>query len=206
MSIPEIENYSLNAPELSAVNVVKWEHESRRSVLLVHDMQRYFLKAFPLSLRTKLIEHCRELISYARAHGIPVVYTAQRGDMTDKERGLLFDIWGKGMSSAAEHTAIAEELAPQAGETVLAKWRYSAFHATSFDDIFREYKRDQIVICGVFAHIGILASAVDAYSRDIEVFLVQDAIADFSMEKHAQALHYAAECCARVLPTRELLK
>ncbi|MCX4028188.1 isochorismatase family protein [Endozoicomonas sp. SM1973] len=206
MSIPQIENYELRSPELSAENIVKWEKENNRSILLVHDMQKYFLSLFPSSLRRELVENCQKLVSYARKHHIPVVYTAQRGNMTEKERGLLIDIWGKGMSRDPAHTAITEEIVPQDEEAVLAKWRYSAFHSTPLDKIFLEHKRDQIIICGVYAHIGVLASAVDAYSRDIEVFLVQDAIADFSKQAHLQALNYAAECCAKVIPTQEVCK
>lgn len=204
MGIPQIENYTLRAPELHAVNVVAWQQDDDRSVLLVHDMQKYFLDLLPRSLRNELVDNCRELVVHARERGIPIVYTAQRGDMSSAERGLLFDIWGRGMSSRSDHTSITDELAPQPGDTVLAKWRYSAFHATPLRETFARHGRDQIIICGVYAHIGVLASAIDAYSSDIQVFLVKDAIADFSKQAHAQALAYAAECCARILSTREI--
>jgi isochorismate hydrolase len=204
--ISRIEDYDLHAPEFSAANVVTWAQDDRRSILLVHDMQKYFLDLLPQALRRSLVENCRKLVSYARGHQVPIYYTAQRGDMSPKERGLLYDIWGKGMSSATEHTAIPDEIAPRPQDVVLAKWRYSAFFATGLDEAFREHGRDQIIICGVYAHIGVLASAIDAYSRDIEVFLVQDAIADFSKQAHARALNYAAECCAKVVPVTEVYK
>ncbi|MDE1480460.1 isochorismatase family protein [Xenorhabdus bovienii] len=206
MGIPKIESYTLKSPEFNVISRVKWKHDNNRSILLLHDMQAYFLDFFYSDLRQELISHCKNLITYARKNNIPIVYTAQRGNMTKKERGLLYDIWGQGMSSKDEHTDIVKELAPQSEDRILAKWRYSAFHTTSLDEIFLEEKRDQIIICGVFAHIGIQTSAVDAYSRDIEVFLVQDAIADFSKQDHLQALIYAAECCATVLPTQKVCK
>jgi isochorismate hydrolase len=204
MGIPQIENYTLRDPELRAVNVVAWQKHDDRSVLLVHDMQKYFLEMLPQPLRGELIDNCRQLVAHARERGIPIVYTAQRGDMSTAERGLLFDIWGRGMSSRSDHTGIADELALEPEDTVLAKWRYSAFHSTPLRETFKRHGRDQIIICGVYAHIGVLASAIDAYSNDIQVFLVQDAMADFSKQVHAQALAYAAECCAKVLSTREV--
>ncbi|OTA18554.1 2,3-dihydro-2,3-dihydroxybenzoate synthetase [Xenorhabdus vietnamensis] len=206
MSIPKIESYTLQSPEFNVVNSVKWKHDNNRSILLIHDMQTYFLDFFSLDLKQELVKNCQKLVSYARKNNLPIVYTAQCGDMSEKERGLLYDIWGKGMNSKTEHTDIVKEIAPREEDTVLTKWRYSAFHATPLDEIFIEKKRDQIIICGVFAHIGIQTSAVDAYSRDIEVFLVQDAIADFSKQAHLQTLIYATECCASVLPTEEVCK
>lgn len=206
MGIPRIEDYELHAPELSAANTVTWAQDDSRSILLVHDMQEYFLDLLPQALRRSLVESCRRLVAYARAHDVPIFYTAQRGDMSPKERGLLYDIWGKGMTSATAHTAIAAPIAPRSQDIVLTKWRYSAFHATALDEAFRKHGRDQIIICGVYGHIGVLASAIDAYSRDIQVFLVQDAIADFSKQAHVQTLNYAAECCAKVLPVSEVCK
>ncbi|WP_445364798.1 isochorismatase family protein [Microbulbifer sp. ANSA003] len=50
-----------------------------------------------------------------------------------------------------------------------------------------------------------LTTALDAYSRDIEVFLVQNAIADFSFAEHKQMLRYASKCCAYVLPADKVV-
>jgi hypothetical protein len=39
-------------------------------------------------------------------------------------------------------------------------------------------------VCGVFAHIGCLLTAADAFSLDFETFLLADAVADFSLSDH----------------------
>ena len=70
----------------------------------------------------------------------------------------------------------------------------------------RSSGRDQLILCGIYAHIGVLMTAVDAYTHDIQPFLVSDAVADFSAERHRMALDYAARCCAVVLSTRELVE
>jgi bifunctional isochorismate lyase/aryl carrier protein len=54
----------------------------------------------------------------------------------------------------------------------------------------RETGRDQLIIVGVYAHIGILSTALDAFMLDIKPFVVGDAVADFSLEEHQQALKF----------------
>lgn len=63
--------------------------------------------------------------------------------------------------------------------------------------------RDQLVICGVYAHIGVLATAVESFSNDIETFLLADATADFSQDDHRMTLEYAAKRCAVVITAKE---
>ncbi|MEI1299413.1 phenazine biosynthesis protein PhzD, partial [Pseudomonas aeruginosa] len=84
-------------------------------------------------------------------------------------------------------------------------WRYSAFFHSDLLQRMRAAGRDQLVLCGVYAHVGVLISTVDAYSNDIQPFLVADAIADFSEAHHRMALEYAASRCAMVVTTDEVL-
>ncbi|CAD5673268.1 isochorismatase family protein [Escherichia coli] len=204
MAIPEIEDYDLCSVVSLMPNKVNWSITPSRSLLLVHDMQNFFLNPLPELLRNTLLTNCAQLLAWARGQSIPVVYTGQKGSMNAKERGLLYDFWGVGMDADPVHTAITPLLSPQPGEPVLKKWRYSAFFSSELANIFSDQQRDQIIICGVYAQIGILTTALDAYSRDIEVFLVRDAIADFSQAAHQRMLTYAASCCASILSVGEV--
>ncbi|WP_445364249.1 isochorismatase family protein [Microbulbifer sp. ANSA003] len=136
MAIPTIRNYDLDSTTLSVANNVPWEIDASRVLLLVHDMQDYFLTPIPHSMREKLVRNCSALISWSRENSVPVVYTGQKGDMTPEERGLLFDFWGHGMSAAPSHTKIASPLTPHPEDDVLDKWRYSAFFSSRLGDIF----------------------------------------------------------------------
>jgi len=188
-------------------SVVDWPLDPRRAVLLIHDMQEYFLDAFPRDTapREPLVQHAALLRRRCAELGVPVAYTAQPGGMTPEQRGLLADFWGPGMRPSPEHRSVVEPLAPQPGDWVLTKWRYSAFFKSDLLERMRAAGRDQLVVCGVYAHVGVLMTAVDAFTHDIQPFVVADAVADFSAAYHRLALDYAAQRCARVATAKTLL-
>ncbi|WP_269844679.1 isochorismatase family protein [Actinophytocola xanthii] len=203
MAVAPIAGYPMpTEPELPE-NRVGWSPDPHRAVLLVHDMQQYFVDPFSPGQEpvTTLVENIALLRHTADAHGVPVVYTAQPGGMSREQRGLLRDFWGPGMSTSPEHRRIVEPLAARRRDTVVTKWRYSAFHRTGLRELFDRLGRDQVIVCGVYANLGCLLTAVDAFTLDIQPFLAADALADFSLEEHRRALGYAARSCARVLST-----
>ncbi|MFI8823445.1 isochorismatase family protein [Streptomyces sp. NPDC053431] len=203
--IPVIPAYPLpSAGELPA-NTARWRVAPGRAVLLVHDMQRYFLAPFPGPTRRELVHRAALLRDRCAGRGMPVAYTAQPGSMSRRERGLLRDFWGPGMRAAPEDREVVPELAPAADDWILVKRRYSAFFRSGLLGRMREAGRDQLVLCGVYGHVGVLATAVEAFTHDIRVFLVADAVGDFSREHHDAALRYAAERCAMVVSTEEVL-
>ena len=126
--------------------------------------------------------------------------------MTNDQRGLLKDFWGTGMRVDPEERQVVAELAPDAQDWLFTKWRYSAFFKSELLATMRTHGRDQLIICGVYAHVGILMSAVEAFTNDIETFLVADAIADFSESYHRLAIEYAAQRCAVVTTSDQILR
>ena len=103
--------------------------------------------------------------------GIPIVYTAQPGAQKQNDRTLLTDFWGPGLEDDESQTKIIEEVAPSKQDTVLTKWRYSAFKRSNLLESMQQQGRDQLIICGVYAHIGCLLTASDAFMQDIQPFL-----------------------------------
>ena len=204
--IPDIASYRLPAEGDLPERLVPWTVDPSRAVLLVHDMQHYFLRPFAEDLAGHLTGNVAAVLAHCRAAGMPIAYTAQPGRMSTEDRGLLRDFWGPGMRGDPADREIVDAVAPSPDDWRLTKWRYSAFHRTDLLERMRSSGRDQLILCGVYAYIGVLMTAVDAYTHDIQSFLVADAVADFSAERHRKALDYAAGCCAVVLGTRELVE
>ncbi|OLF10622.1 isochorismatase [Actinophytocola xinjiangensis] len=206
MGIPPIAAYPLPSAGDLPANVADWTVDPDRAVLLIHDMQRYFLRPFPDEIALPLVSNVADVLDRCRAQGVPVRYTAQPGGMTDGERGLLKDFWGAGMTVEPADREIVEPLAPQPGDHTYTKWRYSAFHRSGLLAELRELRRDQLVICGVYAHVGVLMTAVEAFTNDIAPFVVANGTADFTPEDHRLALDYAARRCAVVCTAKEVLR
>ena len=212
MALPKIAPYSYREQEHQ--NRVNWRVDPARAALLVHDMQRYFVRAFELERDGQplpdaqiniAIANIRRLLDAAHAANIPVYYTAQPPHQNPADRRLLTDFWGDGLQDD-ENAQILDELAPTEADTVLTKWRYSAFVRSPLEEQLKDLGRDQLIIGGIYAHIGCLTTALEAFMRDIQPFMVADALADFTEKEHRMACEYASGRCARVLNTAEALE
>ncbi|WP_440900365.1 isochorismatase family protein [Actinosynnema sp.] len=209
MSLPRIEPYALPTAAELPEGRVAWTPDPARAALLVHDAQRYFLAPYAGAPVPEMVANIAALVAAAREVGAPVFYTAQPGRQADQDRGLLTEFWGAGLGAVidADPSAadVVPERAPREGDEVLVKWRYSAFQRSAFADRLAELGRDQLLITGVYAHIGCQATAVEAFMRDVRPFLVCDAVADFSRERHDQACEYVAQRCGVVTTTADAL-
>lgn len=196
MSLPMIEPYRLPTLDEVPRSRVGWRPDPSRGALLIHDMQRYFVEPFVDA--SSLIANIVSLRAACRQLGVPVVYTAQPANQSTQQRGLLNDVWGPGLGHDETGARIIDELAPASDERVLIKWRYSAFVRTELERHLIELGRSELYICGIYAHIGCLMTACDAFSRDIRPFLLADGTADFDGTTHRQAIAYVARRCGAV--------
>lgn len=204
LGLPPIADYPIPSGSQVPSSTARWVVEERRVALLVHDMQNYFVRPFGTATTETLVGNIERLIERFRSWGAPVAYTAQPGRMTTEQRGLLADIWGPGMNSSEADRQILERLRPTDDDWRLTKWRYSAFHRSDLAERMSSAGRDQLVLCGVYGHVGVLMTAVESFTRDIETFVVADAIGDFSRAHHDLTLNYAATNCAVVCSTADL--
>ncbi|MBR0840317.1 isochorismatase family protein [Bradyrhizobium liaoningense] len=207
MGLPKIASYELPFVAQIPLARAKWAFDPDRAALLIHDMQNYFVGAFEpgASPITPVIANIVRLKAAAVTAGMPVFYTAQNGNQDRRDRGLQADLWGPGMTTIPEHQAITDLLRPVPDDIVVVKHRYSAFQQSNLAHLMRVRDRDQIVISGIYAHIGCLMTAGEAFQRDIKPFFVADAMADLSREQHDMALSYVAATCGIPLSVETLV-
>lgn len=204
--LPTIAPYALPTGADLPDNRVEWGHDVPRTALLIHDMEQYFMDAFGPSspMMDSVVGNIARIREEATAAGVPVYYTAQPPNQNPDDRGLLTDFWGPGLQDDGRD-AVVDALAPSPQDTVLTKWRYDAFVRSEFQEMLAAQGRTQLIITGVYAHIGCMTTALSAFMRDIKPFVVADAVADFSREKHLGALEFTASRCGRVVETSSVL-
>lgn len=192
---PKAPTYPLPGESTLAWNKADWTIATSRCALLVHDMQGFWVER--LEDPELLVANISRLITSAREKGIPIVYSLGERVRNKAERGLSLDLWGPGICSVSDvlesDAGIIPELAPTQSDYCVLKSKYSAFYDTGLEKILRKTARDQLIVSGLFAHHGCLATALDAFMRNIQVFMVADATGDYTRAQHEMALAYVAE-------------
>jgi len=179
-----------------------------RAALLILDMQEYCLRPFPAGQPpvTDLVGNASRLRRRCAESGIPVSYTSRPDAASQPEGGAWVDFWKPDTAHRHGFTGVTEPLAPAPHDRVFTTWRHSAFHAADLAEFLATDGRDQLILCGVYAHVGILVTACDALARDLRVFLVADAVADLSPTHHRLALVQAAQRSAVTPITNTVLE
>jgi len=170
--------------------------EPETIALVVIDMQRDFAEpgGFGASLGNDvgrvaaIVPTVKRLIEGFRSSGLPVIHTMEchRPDLSDchpakRERGdpalRIGDVgpMGRVLIAGEPGTAILEELAPLAGETIIEKPGKGAFYAT---DLGLELERGgirQLVFAGVTTEVCVQTTMREANDRGYECLVAEDA-------------------------------
>jgi isochorismate hydrolase len=195
--------------EIAFYNVHHMEPDSKRSCLLVVDMQNYFLDPQSLSFipaGLAVLPNVAKLIESFRQRKLPVVYTAHVHKSKELDGGIL-GWWWEGM--IMENTKDAEihpDLTPLPEEKIIYKHRYSAFYNTDLETVLRCLDVKDLLITGVMTNLCCESTARDAYFRDHRVFFLMDAAATLTEELHLATLKNLAYGFAYVTDTQELLQ
>lgn len=195
--------------EIASYNLHHMELDSKRSCLLVIDMQNYFLdQASPSFIPAGLtvLPNVARLIKSFRERKLPVIYTAHVHKSKELDGGIL-GWWWEGM--IIENTKDAEihlDLAPLAEEKVVYKHRYSAFYNTDLETVLRCLDVRDLLITGVMTNLCCESTARDAYFRDHRVFFLMDAAATLTEELHLATLRNLAYGFAYVTDTQKIVQ
>ena len=124
-----------------------------------------------------MIARTNELIDFFHGRKLPIVHilTVHKAD------GSTGDLWMKRNKKIAlvEGTRDAEEY-PEVHtfdtDVVITKTRHSAFIRTDLEGVLTKMHADTVVLAGFSTNACVGLTAIEAYERDFDVLIAQDAI------------------------------
>ncbi len=150
--------------------------DKKKTALLLIDLQKE--SNYELLNIQDVIGKAKELISRCRQQKIPIVYTRQvnRGDGLALPLYEPVDSNGEPVyyNSRTDQIEIFDELAPEKGDVVVDKHRWSAFFETSLDLILKSMKVEHLITGGLVTDGCVMNTVFDAFSKDYQVSLVKD--------------------------------
>ncbi|PVZ42163.1 cysteine hydrolase family protein [Pseudomonas sp. CC120222-01a] len=180
------------------------------TAILVIDLQQE--DSFPLPRLDTVIDNAATLIDGARSRNLPLFYTRHVNDAQGRDLALgePVDAQGRPTTYRAGTPAIEiiDALAPQAGDVVIDKQRYSAFHGTRLAQTLKGRGIKRLVVIGVLTDVCVMSSLFDAYQHDFQLVLVADACTATTLAAHYSALFILSNWLygLEVFATEQLLR
>ncbi len=182
-----------------------WQFTPNSAVLLVLDMQDYFLKqdlhAY-VPAATAIIPRIQSLQQIFLKHQWPVIQTRHLNNSDNA--GMMATWWRELIIRENEISRITAPLADDGAE-ILEKGQYDAFYQTPLEERLREQGITQCVITGVLTHLCCETTARTAFMRGFDVLFVVDATATYNRQFALSSLTNLSHGFATLVLSEELL-
>ena len=151
------------------------------------------------------IEPIKELLSLARAAGIPVIYTTR--ETRPEVAATNVKATNRELKRVNEHTsAIRDDFRPEPIDTVIYKLRASAFFGTPLLAHLIQRGIDSLIVCGESTSGCLRASVVDSYSFGFHTTVVEECCFDRSLLSHKISLFDMHHKYADVMHLKQVKK
>lgn len=198
--------------------------DPQKTAVIVVDMQNDFVApgaAMQSRQAHAMVPRLATTLKACRDLGMRVIYTTHTHRRDGCDMGLYDDLYPPianrvSLVDGTPGVEIYPDLAPQPGEHVVKKHRYSGFFATDLDLILREWGVSTVVVCGTTTENCCHATARDAMFRNYRVVFLSDGTGTFDYpdvgcgamtaeEVHKATLTILAFSTAHVMSCEELL-
>lgn len=194
------------------------ELDPSQTALVVVDMQNAYaspggyldLAGFDISGARAAVEQCRRAVAAARRGGLQVVYLQNGWDPQYVEAGgpgspnwhksnalkLMRrrpELQGGLLARGGWDYALVEALAPQDGDVIVPKSRYSGFFNSPLDSVLRSRGIRNLVFCGIATNVCVESTLRDGFFLEYFGVLLEDATHQAGPEFLRQATAYNVE-------------
>jgi nicotinamidase-related amidase len=184
-----------------------YRYDPDRCALVVVDVQNDFCHpdgsaatgGADLTDVTAMIPRLEALLAAARAGGVPVVFVRTEHDAGNDSFAWVNRRLEEPRSTVPQRTtrtgswgAELFRVAPEPGEPVVTKHRYSAFAGTSLDLTLRSLGVTSLLVCGVATEVCVESTIRDGLFAEYLVAAVGDCCATYDADAHAASLRAIA--------------
>jgi nicotinamidase-related amidase len=166
--------------------------DPQRSALLIIDMQNDFLlpgAPVPTVGGLQLVPAIAALAREARLLGLPVVFTQEMHRTDHSDFGIELAFETPHCYEGTPGMDLVEGLEPEPGDVrIMGKRRYDAFLGTDLDLALRVRGVENLLVTGVCTDICVLCTVHHARNLDYRCFVLSDAVAGTTEERHWAAL------------------
>lgn len=179
-----------NVSENIIKDILGYQRNSRlsfipdRSVLLVLDMQNFFLNKDShayIPSAPAIIENIKTLIHYYHKRRLPVIFT--RHVNIDNDAKMMKKWWKSLIDPENEESEIISSL-DTADSKIFLKKQYDAFYETELEEYLINNNCEQLVVTGVMTHLCCETTIRSAFMRGFTVFFPIDGTATYNLEFH----------------------
>lgn len=189
---------------------LKQEDPSRIAILVV-DVQPVFI-GLPLYPPVDGVLHrLKTFVSRARAAGALIVdiriaipkdcFT----DVWEAQYGVKAPNFAELIAPDSPESQFHPDFAPEPGDLVVVKTRYSAFVNTTLESTLRSRGVTTVVVAGLTADVCVGSTARDAFQREFHVITLSDCTAEATQQIYESCLGTLQGCFGRVMTSDELL-
>lgn len=175
------------------------------TALLVIDMERDFVDVGAVQETPggrALVPVINRLIAWARAYGVPVIFTHEMHRPDHSDYGIELEYDPVHCLEGTPGCELTDGLDAQPHDyRIRNKRRYDCFLGTDLDLLLRSRRIENLVCCGVTTHVCVMSTVYTARNLDYRVILPRDAVAAVSPAHQAAALLCMSDVFAYVVDT-----
>lgn len=180
------------------------------TALLIIDMERDFVDSGAVQETPggrDLVPVINRLIGWSRQHLIPVIFTHEMHRSDKSDYGIELEYDPVHCLEGTNGCELTDGLEVQPYDYhILNKRRYDCFLGTDLDLLLRSKRVDNLICCGVTAHVCVMSTVYTARNLDYRVIVPQDAVAGVTADHYHAALLCMSDVFAYISSTDTILK
>jgi nicotinamidase-related amidase len=157
---------------------------------------------------THIIPNLKKLVTAARKHNVPVIYSNDAHLPVDEE---VVERWGKHAIKGTKGAEVIPELKPVTKDYVVEKRTYSGFHETGLDMLLRDLYKGEgvktVILTGLHTNICVRHTAADAFFRGYKIIIAKDGVEAFTQKDHEEGLRYLKDIySSKIMKVDQIIK